>query len=274
MRIQIEHLTHYRYAGSARYCVQSLRLTPASYDGHTVLDWKISVEPGGHVTTSRDGFGNAINLATVATPHKEILIRATGTVEVENRNGIVAGLPEAVPNRVYLRRTDLTAPNPSIRALVHETGDLAPIPKLHALMGNIRERVNYKTGTTTAATTAAAALASGVGVCQDHAHIFIAAAREAGIPARYVTGYLLLDTADPADAHHAWAEAWVDGLGWIGFDVANCICPTERYVRMASAPDARYAAPVRGSRRSGDTEKLDVQVSVKGEATQQTQSQQ
>ena len=117
-------------------------------------------------------------------------------------------------------------------------------------------------------------LAAGVGVCQDHAHIFISAARACGIPARYITGYLLMDESHPAEAHHAWAEAWIEGLGWVGFDVANCICPTEKYVRLAAALDAYYAAPVRGSRRGGDAEKLDVAVNVRHEAAQQSQTQQ
>ncbi len=110
-------------------------------------------------------------------------------------------------------------------------------------------------------------------MCQDHAHIFIAAARTLGIPARYVTGYLLMeDTSDgagPAEAHHAWAEAWVESLGWVGFDVANRICPTERYVRLAAGLDAGYAAPIVGSRRGGADEKLDVSVAVQQQQSAQ-----
>jgi transglutaminase-like putative cysteine protease len=104
-------------------------------------------------------------------------------------------------------------------------------------------------------------------VCQDHAHIFIAAARTIGVPARYVTGYLV--TGDAADAHHAWAEAWVEGLGWVGFDVANRVCPTERHVRLACGLDAGYAAPITGSRKGGAEEKLDVAVEVQQQSAQQ-----
>jgi transglutaminase-like putative cysteine protease len=137
-------------------------------------------------------------------------------------------------------------------------------------MGRIRDRVEYRTGVTDTATTAAEALRPGNGVCQDHAHIFIAAARVAAVPARYVTGYLLTDDGSPvAEAHHAWAEAWVDGIGWIGFDVANRICPTDRYVRMVAALDAYGAAPIRGSRRGGGAEQLEVQVFVQQQSIQQ-----
>jgi transglutaminase-like putative cysteine protease len=143
------------------------------------------------------------------------------------------------------------------------------LEKLHALLGAVRDRVEYVTGATDTHTSAAEALADGKGVCQDHAHIFVAAARSLGIPARYVTGYLVLDGQDTADAHHAWAEAWVENLGWVGFDVANRVCPTERYVRLATGLDAGYAAPIIGSRRGGSVEKLDVSVRVQQQSVQQ-----
>ena len=114
------------------------------------------------------------------------------------------------------------------------------------------KRVAYEVGVTNTHTTAADALKDGRGVCQDHAHVFISAARSLGIPARYVSGYLLAGTGDePSDANHAWAEAWLDGLGWVGFDPANGVCPTDRYVRLASGLDAAFAAPIRGTRRGG-----------------------
>ena len=106
-------------------------------------------------------------------------------------------------------------------------------------------------------------------MCQDHAHIFISAARTLGVPARYITGYLLLEAPSASEAHHAWAEAWVEGLGWVAFDVANRICPTERYVRLAAGLDAGYAAPIIGSRRGGSSEKLDVSVEVQQRSAQQ-----
>ena len=273
-RISIEHVTRYRYAGEASYSVQSLRLTPATFDGHSVVDWQMTVEPAAQTIAGRDGFGNVVHLLTVTVPHSEIVIRAAGAVDVEDRTGVVRGLSSGVPPHVFLRRTALTMPDAQIAAIADSTRGLEPIPRLHAMMEAIRDRVAYETGATSTETTAAAALAHGVGVCQDHAHIFLAAARAAGFPARYVTGYLLVDDGAPAEAHHAWAEAWVEGLGWIGFDVANRVCPTDRYVRMAAALDARYAAPIRGSRRGGDAEQLDVEVKVRQQATQQSQSQQ
>ena len=269
MPITVEHVTRYRYGSEASYSIQSLRLTPLSFEGQRVLDWGISGTPANELTVTSDGFGNVMHLMAINAPHTTLEIRARGTVEVENRNGVVSGLDEPVPLRVFLKRTALTEPTDGIRELVRavESGDT--VARLHRLMAVVRERVDYTRGVTEAETTAGEALAAGKGVCQDHAHIFISVARLANIPARYVTGYLLTDGATPEAAHHAWAEAFVDGLGWVGFDVANDICPTERYVRLACALDAHYAAPIRGARRGGETEALEVVVRVQQSNMQQ-----
>ena len=269
MRIAIGHVTRYRYSAEASYSVQSLRLSPCAFDGQQVVDWRIEGQPGGRLIATRDGFGNALHLMTVETPHSEVTITASGIVEVEDSAGVVRGLPEGVPLRVWLRRTGLTAAAPAIVELARSVAPAERLAWLHALMAAIRGRVDYVVGATDSATVAAEALAAGEGVCQDHAHIFIAAARAAGVPARYVTGYLLVEGVDPEPAHHAWAEAWVEGLGWVGFDVANRVCPTDRYVRMAAALDASYAAPIRGSRRGGGEEVLEVEVVVQQRSAQQ-----
>ena len=78
-----------------------------------------------------------------------------------------------------------------------------------------------------------------------------------------MTGYLHLEAKSAAVANHAWAEAWIGGLGWVGFDPANHICPTERYVRLACGFDAASAAPITGTRRGGGTEELRVDVMVR-----------
>jgi transglutaminase-like putative cysteine protease len=144
-----------------------------------------------------------------------------------------------------------------------------PIDRMHVLMNAVRDKVDYAIGVTNAHTSAAEALSDGQGVCQDHAHIFISAARVMGVPARYVNGYFLTDTDEPSEAHHAWAEAYIEGLGWLGFDPANGICPTDHYVRLACGLDAGSAAPIRGTRRGGTDEVLDVLVEVQQQSVQQ-----
>jgi transglutaminase-like putative cysteine protease len=275
MLISVRHRTRYVYAEPVTYTVQSLRLTPAPFAGQRVLDWHVRVHGCSAPLEFRDGFGNTVHLVTLSGRHSELVIEAGGSVETKDTNGVVSGLAKVIPPRVFLRETAQTRPDAAIRALAGAIAEQAPLPRLHALAGAVRDRVDYVEGSTDAHTEAAAALADGKGVCQDHAHIFIAAARTLGVPARYVTGYLLMQAGDedaseaaepaavdPAEAHHAWAEAWVEALGWVGFDVANRICPTDRYVRLACGLDAASAAPIVGSRRGGGGEKLEVSVAV------------
>jgi transglutaminase-like putative cysteine protease len=126
----------------------------------------------------------------------------------------------------------------------------------------VSDAIAYRPGTTHAHTTAAEALAQGEGVCQDHAHALIAAARAGGVPARYVSGYLQAGVGTSDEAAHAWAELFVAGFGWIGFDPANRCCPDARYIRLGSGLDAAYAAPIRGTARGAGAESLDVTVAV------------
>jgi transglutaminase-like putative cysteine protease len=140
---------------------------------------------------------------------------------------------------------------------------MAPLERAHAIMNEVHARIAYETGTSDAHTTAAEAFSEGRGVCQDHAHVMIAVARTLGIPARYVTGYLVTGVGASSTAAHAWAELLVPELGWIGFDAANGQCPTEHYARVASGIDAAAVTPVRGSRRGGSgSERMTVEVSV------------
>ena len=277
MLISVRHVTRYVYAEPVSYTIQSLRLTPAPFAGQRVVDWHVRVPGCGEPLQFRDGFGNTVHLVTLSGRHSELVIEAGGTVDTKDTNGVVANLGKAIPPRVFLKETPQTRPDAAIRDLAASIPEQDQIARLHALVGAVRDRVEYVKGSTNAHTEAAAALAEGKGVCQDHAHIFIAAARTLSIPARYVTGYLLMHDdgpdldeeaaepaeRDPAEANHAWAEAWVESLGWVGFDIANRVCPTDHYVRLACGLDATYAAPIVGSRRGGGGEKLEVSVAVR-----------
>jgi transglutaminase-like putative cysteine protease len=269
MLISVRHITRYRYAEPVNYTIQSLRLTPASFQGQRVLHWRVLAGEARPALQFRDGCGNVVHLITINARHQELVIEAAGAVETGDCNGVVAGLAKDAPPRVFLKETAQTKPDAAIRALAEAAEGKDTLDQLHALVGAVRARVEYVSGATGRHTSAAEALADGKGVCQDHAHIYIAAARSLGIPARYVTGYLVLDGAETAPAHHAWAEAWVESLGWVGFDVANGICPTESYVRLACGLDAGYAAPIVGTRRGGETETLEVAVTVEQQQTAQ-----
>ena len=140
-------------------------------------------------------------------------------------------------------------------------------------MTAIHGSVAFEVGVTTPTHTAAEVLALGRGVCQDHAHVFIACARQMGVPARYVSGHLLRQDTEHQEAAHAWAEAWIEDLGWVGFDPANGVCPTERYVRVAAGLDYLGAAPVRGASYGGGGERLAVRLAVRDADMQQSQQQ-
>jgi len=196
MLIEVRHVSTYAYGTTARYSIQSLRLTPPSFEGQHVLGWEIKAPGIEKALTFCDGFGNLAHLAALAANHDGITIEAGGVVETEDRAGIVRGLTDPAPVRVYLRETAKTRPDKGIRDLARSAGNRDTIDRLHALMRAVREAVAYEIGATHEHTNAAEALADGKGVCQDHAHVFISAARVLGVPARYVNGYFLAGTAE------------------------------------------------------------------------------
>lgn len=271
MLVSIRHLTRYQLAAPVNYSIQCLRLTPPSFDAQQVLSWAIEMPRIDEAVRFRDSCGNISHLVVVPEPHQEISIIARGTVDTRDRAGVVHGLVEISPPRVFKRETPRTAPDDAIRALAAEVTADDPIERMHRLMGAVHERVEYVVGATHAHTSAAESLKDGKGVCQDHAHIFISVARVMGLPARYINGYFLTESDEPAEAHHAWAEVWISGLGWVGFDPANKVCPTDRYVRLACGLDSASAAPIRGTRRGGIEETLDVVVEVQQQSVQQQQ---
>jgi transglutaminase-like putative cysteine protease len=263
MRISIRHTTHYRYDAVGSFAVQRLRLTPFDNQAQKVLSWAIEADGIGDAAHYIDGFGNRIHLITYSKPYEELTITATGEVDTFDRGGVLGNLGETASPLLFLRATPLTTSSASIDALSDGLPGARMLDQLHYLLESIENRVTYVTDTTNAFTSAVQAFEAGQGVCQDHAHIFIAAARKLAVPARYVTGYLHVEGEETAVANHAWAEAWIAELGWVGFDPANHICPTERYVRLACGFDAASAAPITGARRGGGVESLRVDVIVR-----------
>lgn len=265
MRLQIRHRTVYRYDAPAEYAAQILRMTPRAYDGMKVLSWGVTPGAGGRIATFVDGFANVSHVLTVARRHDSLAVTVEGIVETSATEGVVRGTEEPLPPAIYLRSTPLTAADDAIHSLAADAarGTDTVNALLHRLMSIVRERVAYRPGVTHVGTTAAEALAAGAGVCQDHAHVFIAAARCLGVPARYVGGYLCLeDSNDEQEAGHAWVEAFDPERGWLALDPANGICPGERHVRTSVGLDYASAAPVRGVRRGRGYETLQVGVQV------------
>lgn len=264
MRLRVRHQTAYSYDAPIAAAIQTLRLTPRTYEGLSVVHWRVWSDHRRELPMFIDGYGNPTHCHAVNQPHADATVFVDGEVETTATHGIVRGAPEPLPPLFFLRRTPLTAPDPALEALARQaTPQGSVLKQLHALLNLVRDKVDYLHGATDVATTASEALAAGAGVCQDHAHIFIAAARLLGIPARYVGGYLWSGPeAREYQATHAWAEAFVHDLGWVGFDPSNRICPTEAYIRTSIGLDYRSAAPVRGVRRGAGAETLSVAVNV------------
>jgi transglutaminase-like putative cysteine protease len=266
MRIQILHDTLYTYAQPARSVVQVLRMTPRSFEGHHVLRWRIEPNVDGRFLAQEDAQGNSCHRFFTETPVEALRIRVAGDVETAIDNGVVRGLPEKIPVAFYLRETPLTQPDTLLRDFALSVSDPSPadpLAVLHKLMEAVHKGIIFDTEPTHAATTAVEALALGKGVCQDLSHIFLSAARLLDIPARYVSGYFRRnDGIIQQEASHAWAEAYVQDLGWVGFDPANGICMGNQHLRVASGLDYLDAAPIRGARYGGGAETLAVSLHV------------
>ena len=265
MRLRIAHTTTYRYEPQASGVIQILRMTPTSHDGQYVADWQIDVSTDSRLDTHEDAFGNVTHVLTHG-PLADLTIHCEGEIETQDTGGVLRGTDERFPPSLFLRSTALTGINPAMAALTRELrseadGDVLGF--LHALMVQIYEGLAFDEDPTNSGTTAAEAFALKRGVCQDYAHIFITCARSGGVPARFVSGHFFRSdgTVNQA-AGHAWAEAHVPGLGWIGFDAANGICTTDAHARVAVGLDYLGAAPVRGTRYGGGTETLTVAVKV------------
>jgi len=263
MRLKVNHRTTYKFDPPMRGVAQSLRLWPSLFDGQTVLDWNVDIEGAIRGANFRDGAGDLIETATFLGSVDTVEIAVVGTVETTDLSGVLRGHSEKVPPLAYIRRGPFTHASPAIRDLAETAIKSAesPIAQAHALAGAIGEAIAYVPGQTDAQTTASEALEAGRGVCQDHAHVLVAAAISLEIPARYVTGYLHAE-GDIAEASHAWAELYVQDFGWVGFDASNRVCPDESYIRLGSGFDSIDAAPIRGVSQGAGVEALNVDVSV------------
>jgi transglutaminase-like putative cysteine protease len=275
MRIRISHATTYRYDTPPTGVTQMLRLTPRNHEGQYVVYWRVDLSEDCLLHQHEDAFGNIMHSFTAEGPFNELSVAVEGEVDTHDTHGVIRGAVERFPPSLFLRETALTQPDAAIIDFadgVRASAGTDALALLHGLMTALNQEITFDTDPTHSATTAAEAFALRRGVCQDLTHIFIAAARQLGIPARYVGGHFYrVDGVTAQDAGHAWVEAYVENLGWVGFDPTNGIATTEAHVRVAIGLDYLGAAPVRGTRFGGTGETLKVAVHV-DQARQQAQS--
>jgi transglutaminase-like putative cysteine protease len=263
MRLTIKHRTQYHYETAPKHLIQLLRLTPSSLANQQVVSWHLNTP--GKLTAFKDAFGNETHSHVLHTPQNDLTIDVSGMVDIKP---LVDGrLPQeliaaSVPPIAYLMPTSLTQGFPKIAQLASETlpNGLLTVNDALKLAVAVNQAVLYTPGKTDVTSTAEQAYEGARGVCQDHAHVMIAACRSLGIAARYVSGYV-----DPGNSHaaasHAWVDVWLNDH-WHSIDVTNSVFVSDAHCRLAVGRDYLDACPIRGIREGGQTEALSVDVSV------------
>ena len=261
MKQFITHVTHYRYTAPVTYSIQTLRLTPRDDEHQRLLRWNI--EAPGALEKQVDAYGNITHTLTLNRPHTDIELRVVGQVQVAPlTRGLLGGEDSRLPVHAYCVQTSLTQADDTILAFVRSVlpNGITTPDDILALANAISDRVASEPGTTDVTTAANQVLAMGHGVCQDHAHLFLACVRGLGVPARYVSGYV--HTTTEHSASHAWADVWLADIGWTSVDITNRQFASDSHCRLAVARDYDSASPVRGVRSGGGEESMEISVQV------------
>lgn len=275
----ITHRTTYRFTRPVEYSIHQAHLLPLADDLQAPLTWRVDAEPATSRRVDVDGNGNRCEVFTTNRVHDHFTLSASGAVSVTTPPP-VADVLRGADEAAWLARTDvlveiapyrqptaLTAMSPAIAAWIdplRDTRVLGIWPAAIELADLVRSRLFYGPGYTHSSTTAAEVFALGRGVCQDYAHLYLAAARALQIPARYVSGYVQTGGDIVADgATHAWIEVYVPGYGWAGLDPTAGLPVVDRHVRLAVGRDYLDVAPVKGFRRGGGHGALVVDVTVR-----------
>jgi transglutaminase-like putative cysteine protease len=283
MRLDIRHVTEYRYDEPVRESVMELWMRPIRSQTQRVASFELDIEPPSQVLSYSDPWGNVVHHFDVPHPHRRLNILATSRVETQPPANLPAGLGMDEWERLaspavrgdcwdFLHLHGLVAETPALHEFIvrHALDDLRahdPLTAVRELSGDLYRAFDYEAGVTGADSPIDHALIEGRGVCQDFAHIMIAVCRRWGVPARYVSGYLFTDReggdrSDP-DATHAWVEVYLPTLRWIGFDPTNNVPAGERHVAVAIGRDYADVPPSRGVFKGEAESQLQVGVSVR-----------
>jgi transglutaminase-like putative cysteine protease len=249
MKLEIMHSTRYRYTGPIAETVMEVRLRPMDGNGQRCLDFSLELSHGVKARSYMDGYGNNVHYFNLVRPHSALNVISRSTVET--------GLgPDTDPGEElvldFLRFRSPVKDVDGVRDLAqqHAIGNPSSPESVESALEELTLTISrnfaYDRTVTNVYSAVDDVLKLRAGVCQDFAHLFLAVARAMGVPARYVSGYIHTPGDRTAAASHAWAEAWIAGRGWVGFDATHPVRTTEHHVRLAVGRDYSDAAPTRG----------------------------
>jgi transglutaminase-like putative cysteine protease len=272
MLLRIQHETKLSYSEPVSETVFDVRMAPPSDEDQTNLGYRLRIVPSAPVTIYRDGFGNRVDLFNIITPYSELVIRATSIVRTHRGNAPASRLNDvawearppdqmAIESLEYLGPSPLAMPCPELdqflAALKKPEGALATV--IDQVMAAVTRALVYEKKVTSARTPVGEALRLGRGVCQDYAHLFLAACRGIGLPARYVSGYI----HEPGEvATHAWCQIWTGTTGWLDIDPTRATFAGDDYIKIAVGRDYSDVPPNRGVWKGRAEETIAVSVKV------------
>jgi transglutaminase-like putative cysteine protease len=264
MKLQIVHTTRYRYSGPIAETVMEVRLRPMDGNRQRCLDFELELSSGIKARTYMDGFGNHVHYFNLVRPHTRLVVTSRSVVETGLDPDIDPG-EELVHDFLRFRSPAKDIPGVREMAARHAIVDPESADSveraLDELTMTISREFTYDMSVTNVYSSVDDVLSLRAGVCQDFAHLFIAVARAMGVPARYVSGYIHFPgEKGTTTASHAWAEAWVPGKGWVGYDATRPVRTTEHHVRLAVGRDYTDAAPTRGIYVGAATGAMEVKV--------------
>ena len=264
MLIRVEHTTSFTYTDRISEAYTELRLRPLSSGGQQCTSFRlVTAPPGVRVRAYRDRLGNDVQHLEVLEDHDQISITALSEVSTPAVFTDSARGPSPLQVYDYLAPTEyapFSDPLRELSATAERRG--TEVERSVEVMRALRSLMIYQPGATDVMTRADAALALGRGVCQDFAHVMLAACRRAGIPSRYISGYLYDPLGQGEVASHAWVDVLDAERGWVSVDPTHDREQTEAYVRVAVGRDYADVPPTRGVFKGTAEETLDVAVRI------------
>jgi len=285
MFYSIRHLTKFRYSTPVSESIMELRMHPRSEGLQRCLNFNVNIMPRTRVQSYRDYLGNVVHHFDVPGAHRQLTIIAESMIDVAPRGALPEGLGadswaqiEALPSAGDF--WEMLAPSrfaqwtPAIEEFARELDippsaparSRDPLQLVTELNTAIYKAIAYVPKSTRVDSPVDDALRNRQGVCQDYSHIMIALVRRIGIPCRYVSGYLFhragSSTRSTEGATHAWVEAFLPPLGWVGFDPTNNVVSDETHVRTAVGRDYADVPPTRGVFKGDASSELTVAVRV------------